>query len=204
MLAATLQRAVGSMRKLWWMLIASMVLVLLYARMASAQESDIAATRPLTIAGILGLGTPTGVAGIEVQHSFRTSYVALSAGLGLGPGLQVAAMPRFRFAFDQTAHTSSAIVVGVGGSYGSVTRPLICIMHCGPEETWQIGWGNIEVGLEVRTTAGFVIKPFIGIAFVVDATRTACGTPSGSPCVGRPALEADRLPFLGVTLGRAM
>jgi hypothetical protein len=122
-------------------------------------------SRPTAIYGQVGLGTPLGFAGVEVEHLVTPEY-AVSVGTGYGTGgPQLAAMVRLLAGGDRSKFTLGAGVSGGGYTwedYGSFPDDEGL-----PRKSGTVAWGNLEIGGEHRFRNGFAVKYFGGYGHVI-------------------------------------
>lgn len=167
-------------------------LILPAVRAAAADEPSLFTQHPTTVYAQLGLGTPLGWGGVELEQTV-TSFLALSAGAGMGfAGPQVAFMPRLRL-----GNRDSAGVFGIGVSYGNYRRTETCLFDCAPTYfDGKVAWANIEGGVEHRWNAGLTLRVFVGLGHVV-AGQLSC---TGDSCTTYRE-QVRTLPYVGAALG---
>jgi hypothetical protein len=151
---------------------------------ASLAQPDPWVARPLAIEGHLGFGPPIGDAALAVDYS-PLPVLSVNLGIGLSPsGVQYGLMPRVRFV--RFGHrVRFAFYVGAGVSAGHYDQPsggslaLDGSKNGGPARyDWdQAYWLNGEVGMEMRLADGLVIRPYVGLADLLNTkpTRTIPG-----------------------------
>ncbi len=122
--------------------------------------------------GVLGLGTPLGVLGLEGVHRLGNRF-ELSVGFGEGyflgagakwTGIQWTAMPRLRL--------GNAGTLGAGLSGGNWAGEISwfgpgndCIgSPCPSPSVHYVVWGNLEVGSEHWLRAGLAVRFFAGLS----------------------------------------
>jgi hypothetical protein len=134
--------------------------------------------RPTALYLQMGIGTPTGLVGIEVERTVAPQ-LAISAGGGWSTvGPQVAAMLRPHFGGDR-----SKVVFGAGLSGGDYRWTEICIDIICADKRGRVMWSNLEFGAEHRFRSGFAMKYFGGYGHVVAGDL---------PCVGDTADNCRR------------
>jgi hypothetical protein len=117
-------------------------------------------THPVAVYAQLGLGTPPGLGGLEIEPTVLQHFV-LSSGIGLDPsGLQVAFMPRLRLPVSRR----EALTFGLGGSIGEYRLTGDpCGADCTPAvHQGTAVWANLEAAAETRLSAGFSLRLFVG------------------------------------------
>lgn len=137
----------------------------------------------LHIKGLVGLATPYGFAGAELELSGQT--FSLATGVGAGAfGRQLAVMVRARtpgrFFLD----------AGLGFSGGNFRNTTLCLPSpCEPNPVLTATWSNLEVGAGLQTRS-FHLRPFVG-ATILNNPRT---------------FEQEKLilPYLGLSLGYSL
>jgi hypothetical protein len=128
--------------------------------------------RPTAVYVQLGLGTPLGWGGVEVEQAL-TSVLVLSGGVGMGfEEPQYAFMPRLRFGNRHDAGT-----VGVGVSRGDFRVDDTCWQHCNPVAPQEgvLTWGNLEGGFEHRWANGLSVRAFVGLRLIVGGELACVG-----------------------------
>lgn len=174
---------------------AVLVAVLLLSRIAKAagDEPSLFQQHPTTVYAQLGLGTPLGWAGAEVEQTV-TSFLALSGGVGMGfAGPQVAFMPRLRL-----GNRASAGTFGMGLSYGKYRREDTCLFDCSPAVfEGKVAWANFEGGVEHQWDGGLSLRAFVGFGHIV-AGDLAC---TGGDLCGWDHDDARKVFYLGSALG---
>jgi len=176
--------------------LAAVVALLLVARQARAQgdETSLFRASSTTLFAQLGLGTPLGYAGAELEQSVISSLV-LSVGAGMGAvGPQVAFMPRIR-----VAGATSALVLGAGVSYGKYRDDVVCGPLCDGSDVREgkVVWLNVEAAVEHRWTNGLTLRGFIGGGHGVSSTMV-CVSRGGC---GQAAPRALTLVYPGGAIG---
>jgi hypothetical protein len=116
----------------------------------------------LRVKGLVGLGTPYGQAGGELELAGRIFSLAVGAGAGTS-GAQYAGMLRAR-----AQGRLFFIDAGVGLASGAFSRDTlyICITGCANREPAPVHtalWTNLELGGGVQVR-WFHLRPFLGVA----------------------------------------
>ena len=159
------------------------LVVAVSGRAAAADGADSASpfdARRTAIYGVLGLGTPVGLAGVEVEETILQMW-SLSAGAGIGASgdPQGAAMIHWL-----AGGLRSKVTIGVGVSGGKYKWTQFCIDDCdnGPAtKSGTVAWGNFEIGGEHRFWSGFALRYFGGYGRIIagnlvcDPPATSCG-----------------------------
>ena len=152
----------------------------------------------LTIATVIGIGTPTGELGIEVTAA-PTPYFELSGGIGRGfYGPQLAAMPRLRL--PGRGHWAFTFGVGYSqGEYGDFT--LFCFD--GPCPLWRgtIQWANVEAGGELQLDGGFTLRVFGGVDLPLNPDGLRCIDNGSNDCAYETHRRVVPFPSTGVAIG---
>jgi len=141
--------------------IALIALAALTSAAALADEPSPAWKDVLALEGHLGVGTPTGFAGLALD---LTPHPKFSLNLGVGRGLvalQLAAMGRFR-PFFITPNLATGIGAGVsGGDTGTLN-----VQDSRDLRFDKAIWANGELFLELRR-GRFHLRPYAGVAWRV-------------------------------------
>jgi hypothetical protein len=149
-----------------------MLMVTMMAVTHSGSPPSVASTgaRPLTLEGIIGLGTPIGTAGVLLDVALGERWsVAAGAGLG-GGGPQVAVMSRLRAAGHPTG---PALVIGAGVSGGPYQEFTIDADHS-DLKTWTPAlWANGELGFRYSTRS-VVFRVSLGTGQVLNVNHFEC------------------------------
>ncbi len=142
------------------------------------------ADRRLVLEGVLGFGTPVGLAGVMARFDVAP-WVSIGAGIGrtLG-GPQCAALILGRLPVARSRKALLALTLESGYSTGAAydydpnpscwdcahmwTRPVYHVRNA--------HWVDMELGLEVRFASGFSVRPFAGIAKLVNPGSATCKT----------------------------
>ena len=191
------------MRSRRWAPRAAVVALTLVARVSVADDDDRSIstfeTKPTAIYGVVGLGTPVGAIGAEVEETVMPNW-SLSAGLGWGMANapQASAMIRWLGGGLRSKVTIGGCVSG--GKYKWTEFCFDC--DDGPvTKSGTVAWGNLEMGGEHRFWSGIAFRYFAGYGHVV-AGDVACG--AGSPaCTDRDAKDAHTAGYTGFAFGGA-
>jgi hypothetical protein len=150
--------------------------------------------RPLDIEGILGAGTPVGLAGAAlVLWANRFFGVVYGAGAG-AQGFQVALGGRVRVTPYRKIRDRAALSFGVGWSHGDVEVPDIDQLspfygmgHTGRRDEstrWESAHMlNLEVAPFEHHFGSVYLRPFAGLGVVVHGKTAGVGD-SGFPFLG--------------------
>jgi hypothetical protein len=151
------------------------------------------------VGATVGLGTPTGLLGIEGQLNLQ-SWLFVTAGVGLGTaGPQVAGMVHMRRPLQ--TETGVAFTLGYGISGGRYHEHLCIFESCDPELGGTLWWHNVQAGVEVKIGSStkhssWTMRPFGGVA--------VAGNPHDLECLDCNGYQrkVDVLwwPMLGVTV----
>ncbi len=171
----------------------AVAILITWVSTAAAKAPDPANEHALriAIATFLGAGTPGGVVGIEVDlEPIEDLQLALAVGHSLG-GLQVGLTGRYLF--------FGGLYLGAGISAGEYDwYVLFDFDYEGPYREWDLAWwGNVELGWDIETDVGFFVRPFVGIASVLDTQEDRCRD-CGHTSVSDTAV---RLGYFGLALG---
>jgi hypothetical protein len=187
---------------------ASLVLVLV---LALAGEAGAASNLPGTPAPgreraarlSVGLGTPIGFGGVELEFAPRRSF-GLAAGIGrgfAGPNGAVSARGRWWLG------DSFSLGAGVGLSAGSYRweegqiRPVDCGDLCAAKEGVPV-WFNLEVAAELRVVTALSIRLFAGVGFMTTPGAMTCVS-ARDHCEDLHQNDGEGpLPYVGLAMGR--
>lgn len=136
-------------------------------------------SRPTAIYAVVGLGTPVGLVGAEVEETILP-HLSLSAGVGWGAANapQGAAMLRWLGGSHWSRFTIGA---GISGGQYKWTD-LSCFYDTCPSKSGTVAWGNVEIGYELRSSSGFALRYFGGYGHIIagnlvcDPPATSCGS----------------------------
>jgi hypothetical protein len=159
----------------------ALILVLLTWGRAFAAEDDESVSpfesRSTAVFGVIGLGTPVGLIGAEVEQIVVPNW-SLSAGAGWG----AANAPQLSVMTHLLAGgVRSKVTVGVGISHGKYKWEEFCF-DCddGPvTKSGTVTWGNIEIGGEHRFWSGFALRYFGGYGHIIAGDLVCDNAPSG-------------------------
>ena len=179
------------------------VLVLSLVALASARAyaaDDVVSefeNRPTALFVQFGVGTPIGLAGLEVERML-TPNMAISAGGGFSAmGPQVAVMPRFFFWGDR-----SKVFIGAGVSGGDYEWTKYCYETICAEKRGKVTWGNAEFGAEHRFRSGFAMRYFGGYGRVIGGDLPCVGD-TADDCVRFDQNSGREIVYTGFALGGA-
>jgi len=170
---------------------------------------DCPCTRPWLVNAHLGVATPIGVTGLELERDlFDRFSVAAGGGLGLS-GLQGSAWLRARLTgISRRKHRNpTRIGVGAGLSAGRFAQGGCFSFFCGGEkEVWDwIVWANLELFAEKRFDSGLTLRPYLGWSFPTAASDCHYGDDSDAGAPGTLCSSDDDtthiLIFAGTALG---
>jgi hypothetical protein len=160
----------------------ALTLVVAVSGRAAATDNDGSAspyqTRPTAIYAELGLGTPVGLVGAEVEEMILPNW-SLSAGVGWGAANapQGAAMLRWLVGNELAKFT-----IGAGISGGQYKWwDWASFYDTTATKSGTVAWGNVEIGAEIRTRSGFALRYFGGYGHIIagdlvcDPPATSCG-----------------------------
>lgn len=178
-------------------------------RLASAESRSERASvwdPPISVAVVTGLGTPTGLAGATLDVT-PVRYLTVGGGAGMGvDGLQQEGHLRLRIPIGPVAVTFGG-GVSSGPHVNHEGKILCAIAHEGVcwHRRWdRAWWKNADVAFEMRTSEGFELRAFVGVAGQIDTPETECLVTRGS---GKGACGGARtvavLPYIGVAFGYA-
>ena len=172
------------MRSRRWAPRAAVVALMLVARVSVADDDDDHSistfeTKPTAIYGVVGLGTPVGAIGAEVEETVMPNW-SLSAGLGWGMANAPQASAMIRWL---GGGLRSKVTIGGGVSGGKYKWTEFCF-DCddGPvTKSGTVAWGNVEIGGEHRFWNGLALRYFGGYGHIIaghldcqNATPTTC------------------------------
>jgi len=144
-----------------------------------------------------GVGTPIGLAGLEVERMLAPG-MAISAGGGYSvSGGQLAVMPRFFFWGDR-----SKVFIGTGVSGGDYEWTKICYETICAEKRGRVMWGNAELGAEHRFRSGFAMRYFGGYGRVI-AGDLPCVGDTADECMRSDQNSGREIVYTGFALGGA-
>lgn len=197
--------------------LASLAVVASEPALAEDHEADRWRSRPDAVEVHAGFGTPVGYLGVAYDRALWSRW---SAGLGLGVGsgrsggsLHLAAGTRFRV----LQLVGSAIYLGVDYSTGGWRRVEIPVTFIGSSSWYdrvtepvvfaeRIHWLQGSIGYEHRTASGVVLRPYFGIAFMLNPQSRRCvDEVTRQPCRSdRRDYTGDSIPVFGLALGGAL
>jgi len=173
--------------------------------------------RPDAVEVHAGFGTPVGYLGMVYDRVLWSRWSA-SLGLGVGSGrsggsLHLAAGTRVRM----LSFIGNAVYLGVDYSTGGwryVEVPAVPNTSYSPYErvtepvvfAERIHWLQGSVGYELRTAASVVLRPYFGIAFMLNPESRRCvDEVTRRPCSSdREDYLGDVIPVFGLALGGAL
>lgn len=180
----------------------ALILVALASPRAFAADDHEAATpfesRPTAIYAVLGIWTPVGFLGAEVEETIL-SHLTVSAGGGWSTsGPQGSVMMHVLAGGER-----SKLTLGAGVSGGKYTWVEWCI-DCddGARKNGTVAWGNVEIGGEHRFWNGFALRYFGGYGHII-AGDLVCDTTNNSHCVQYHQNDGYYVIYTGVGLGYA-
>lgn len=149
---------------------------------------------------------PYGWLGASMGYS-PARWLAIDAGAGvgyLGPkgtlGYDLAVMPRFRVAFQ----ANKAIDFGAGVSTGKYWWNETPFDSAGATKSWDWAiWANMEVSYEWRAASGFELRPYLGLARLLNPGAGICGELVEHCRTVHAADPSGVLPYFGMAIGRA-
>lgn len=141
-----------------------------------AAESNRFEARPLTLAGQVGVASPGGLLGVEMEYGLER-WLAIGAGLGptvlgglSGVGFQAGAWLAPRWAF-----TSVAVGLDLGASLGPYTEREIMQERSPWAKYDPAGWLNAAARFQYLHRRGFSFRAFMGAATLVNPNDGDCG-----------------------------
>jgi hypothetical protein len=153
----------------------------------------------LALTGQLGFGTPVGFLGAEIDYSVA-SLISLSAGTGIGRGVQLAGGLRVR----PLRGNVTALGIGAGFSLGNSDLVDPSIAHPESRVSYEYRPGyfaNLDLFVEHRWSSHFVMREIFGFAKLLNAhPDSVC--PEASAC--RPGQTSKGLggtPYIGMAFG---
>lgn len=173
------------------------VVIALASGRAAADDATPFESKPTAIYAVLGVGTPVGFIGAELEQTLAP-YLSASGGLGWGlSGPQAAAMLHFLAGGQR-----SKLTLGAGVSGGKYSWTEFCI-DCGELGTkaGTVGWGNVEIGGEHRFWNGFALRYFGGYGRII-AGDLVCD-PSTGNCGTYHQDDGREIVYTGLALGGA-
>jgi len=175
--------------------------ILASARASAADVVSEFQHRPTAIYGQIGLGTPLGFAGVEVEQMVTPeSAVSVGTGYGMG-GPQLAAMVRLLAGGDR-----SKFIVGAGVSGGRYTWEDYLAFpddEGSPRKSGTVAWGNLAIGGEHRFRNGFALKYFGGYGHVIAGDLVCEAGARHDVCVMFHEDDGDSLIYTGIAVGYA-
>jgi hypothetical protein len=160
----------------------ALMLVALTAGQASAAGDDQSVSpfqsRSTAIFAVVGLGTPVGLVGAEVEQMLLPFW-SFSAGAGWGAANapQISMMTRWL-----GGGLRSKVTIGAGISHGKYTWSELFCFDCedGPvTKTGTVTWGNVEIGGEHRFWSGFALRYFGGYGHIIAGDLVCDNAPAG-------------------------
>jgi hypothetical protein len=151
-----------------------------------------------------GLGAPLGAIGAEGELDFGP-HAYLTAGAGLGKGLQVGAMAHLRTIIG--SRRVAALSAGYGLSYGNHHwSEFFCFESDCAEKEGYVYWHNAEVSLEVRQppqpgTVALIARGFLGVAVAGNRENLRCVTSIQHCEEAHTDDGGGPLPYLGGSVG---
>jgi len=179
------------------------------AQADGAEPRDRFRDREQALSGVLGMGAPTGVLGIEYEHAL-VPWFTLAGGAGLGAiSPQAAAMVRVRAVGERVG-----VGAGAGASYGGARIDNFDILGPGSHDDLHGAvWLNSELYVERRSESGLLLRFDVGAGrsirtasceHVEEAGTGLFGTYEEEqvrPCSDQQSLRV--LPFIAVAVGQA-
>jgi hypothetical protein len=152
---------------------------------ATPETPDPWLTSPFGVEAQFGLWAPLGLAGIALDYS-PAPVVSFNLGAGLSPfGAQFAVATRFRvLRFGHRAHFAPFVGGGISlgpdsqGSWGLVDGSGFTTTY-----KWSTAyWANFETGMEMRFGQHTELRPFVGLAALLNpGDGVAVSTPAAEP-----------------------
>jgi hypothetical protein len=157
------------------------------------------------VSGVFSL-PPYGMVGASFGYA-PAAWLSIDSGVGIGVfshgaggGAQWVLMPRARLIFGR-----DAIALGTGVSVGPYEWNEIPYDSGGDIKDWAYAWRlNVEVSYEHRTPSGLTLRPYIGIASLLNRGDGVCSDRAPTGCPSRHADQpAIPLPYAGFAIGYA-
>ena len=192
--------------------LAALSLALALPRLASADQAgqrDRFRDRPQALMGILGMGAPTGILGVEYEHAL-VPWFALAGGAGMGAiSPQASAMVRVRVLGER-----AGVGAGAGASYGGARIDNFDILGPGSHDDLRGAvWLNSELYLEIRNQKGFLWRLDVGAGRSIRTASCQHVEEAGTGLFGnyeeeevRPCSEDEALrilPFVALAIGQS-
>jgi hypothetical protein len=152
--------------------------------------------------GVLGLGTPVGLAGVTAELGFAR-WVAMQVGIGSnGEGMQFEAMAYGRLPLG----AALALEAGAGLSLGPYVHHTNWLDADHSDDSRWDGavFANGELSLEILAPGGFSARASAGIGRLLNPDAVSRCTDGGDivPC-GDARRRAHTVPYLGMGFGYA-
>lgn len=166
------------------------------------RPARLAPTRWHAAHGILGVATPVGTLGGELEWMVADE-LSLSGGIGVsGSGPQIAVMPRYQLPVG----TRAWLGLGLGLSGGPYTWKEFCLGGSGCTErtaTFAL-WGNAELSGAWQWRNGMSLRIFLGVGQVLNPGALTCDFYDRSNyCKAEDEASGERLPSFGLAYGGA-
>jgi hypothetical protein len=177
-----------------------LAILLMLCSVANADDLARADEPHLAVSGTIGVVTPLGFGGVEVEAQLAR-WLGASAGIGLAAsGPQVAVMVRGGVAVTDL----NTLYLGAGVSGGRYhwndflwkSRPLF---SPATDKTWERAyWANGEIGLHRQSNTPWSVRFFVGIGRLLNRDAYTC---TGGNCMTD---DLEWLPYGGVAAARAI
>jgi hypothetical protein len=177
---------------------------------ASAEEAEATpvtpdpwVTSPFTFEAQLGLWAPLGLAGVAIDYA-PAPVISFNLGAGLSPfGPQLGLSTRFRvFRFGHRARFAPFVGGGISlgphedGSYGFIDGGGYQANY-----KWNTAyWANFETGMEMRFGQHVELRPFIGLAALLNPSD-GVATSTGISMANEPIQQWTA--YFGIAVGYA-
>lgn len=144
----------------------------------------------------LGLGSPTGIIGGEIEHLFHKLFaISAAAGWSVTGNLQVAAEARVRAVW-----ATHALGLAAGVSRGDDEHVILCVLGCNEGADNLVFtnaiWANIGFNYEKRGVSGLLLRTSVGMTRRLAYDECIEGGGNCSDTV-------NSYPYVRIALGKA-
>ena len=174
-----------------------------------AESRDRFRDRKQALSGVVGMGAPTGILGVEYEHAL-VPWFALAGGAGMGAiSPQASAMVRVRVLGER-----AGVGAGAGASYGGARIDNFDILGPGSHDDLRGAvWLNSQLYLEIRNENGFLWRLDVGAGRSIRTASCQHVEEAGTGLFGnyeeeevRPCSEDETrriLPFVALAIGQS-